>query len=191
MRRTIGWSVLAALVLAAAVPARAQDACTSQVMGKCQAAGGDMGACMRSHMSELMACRSGGAAAASPAEAEAKGVRGVREVCHKEIARYCRHAKGDEALKACLEKNGRKLSGSCKESALASAHRAAAEMHGSVTSAEAACRKDSARLCRGLTFHNGLGPCLKAHHDKVSPKCREAVMGARSMGRSYSHKYGG
>ena len=191
MGRILGFAALAAALAAAAVPARAQDACSGKVMGECRAQGGDMGACMRAHMNELMACRNGGAAPESPAVAEAKGVRGVREVCRKEIARYCRRAKGDEAVKACLEKNGAKLSGSCKESALASARRASRELHGSLAGVEAACKDDGARLCPGLTFKTGEGPCLKRHREQVSAKCRDAVMGAQGMGRSYSHRYGG
>ncbi len=191
MRRILGSrAALAAALVLAVVPARAQDACTAKVMGECQSGGGDMGACMRAHMSELMACRSGGAAV-SPDEAQAKGLRGVRAVCGKEISRYCRHAKGDAALKACLRKNSAKLGPSCKESALSSAHKAESELHGSMATVESACREDGARLCPGLTFRTGEGPCLKKHKDQVSAKCRDAVTGARGLGRSYSHRYGG
>ncbi|MDE2491714.1 MAG: hypothetical protein KGM24_12780 [Elusimicrobia bacterium] len=184
-----GAAVLAAALAAAAAPARAQggmDPCTGKVMAECRSAGGDLGACMRAHVPEIMACKNGGAA--SPAEAEHRGVSRVRELCGREIARYCKGAGSDAAVASCLKKHSAKLGPSCRESGVAAAHRAEKRLHGSLASAEKACRKDGERLCPGKTFRTGLGPCLKAHREKVSRGCRDAIMGARAMGEGYSRR---
>jgi hypothetical protein len=177
-------ALAAALAAAAGAPARAQggmDPCTGKVMAVCQAAGGDMGACMHAHMPELMACRTGGAA--SPAEAERRGVSGVRALCGREIARYCRRAKSDGAVEACLKEHASKLGPACRRSGALAARRAKKKLQGSLAALEKACRRDGERLCPGKTFRTGLGPCLKAHREKVSRGCRDAVMNAQATGR--------
>ncbi|HEX4047780.1 MAG TPA: hypothetical protein VH309_08100 [Elusimicrobiota bacterium] len=186
-----GAAALAAALAGWGTSARAQggaDPCTSKIMQECQSQGGDLGACMRGHMSELMACRNGGA---SPAEAQAKEMRGMRELCGKEIKKYCPKGGDDDALRACLQEHSNKLGHACRESGVASARRAKKELHATLDATEAACKRDGERLCPGKTFKTGLGPCLKAHRSRVSAKCRDAVMGAQNAEKEETQRFSG
>jgi hypothetical protein len=148
-----------AILLCAALPARADDACAGDRAKLCADAKGKAAMeCMKTHEAELSdACKQQRASVGEMREE-------VHKDCQADFQKLCGTTKGRERFQ-CLRQHHDELSQPCKDQ-LAKARELAEQIH-------PGCKPDVAKLC--ATVEPGEGriiACLQQHEADLTPACK-------------------
>jgi len=154
-----------ALLFAAAVAARGEDACTAAVARLCPASRGDLLllGCLRAHEAEI--------SRACPGDLDAVLAKAqeIGESCDGDVAKLCPNVQaGGGRVVACLQANESNLSQGCQA--------AFNEWRLMRMRLVAACAGDIGKFCRMVPEGGGrIFSCLKAHEGDLSSDCRTAM----------------
>jgi hypothetical protein len=160
---TIARVTLAALVLAAAGSARAEDACRADVEKLCAgipSGGGRTAACLKANADRVSpACK-------AQLASVAQKVKEVGEVCEGDVASYCADVKqGQGNVVRCLGANFYSLTPACQD-VVRGAREKLAEFKKS-------CGKDQKKFCKGIAPGQGrILACLKSKEAELAPACQ-------------------
>ena len=157
--------VLTALLGAAAVAARGEDACTAAVARLCPQSRGDLIllGCLRAHESEI--------SSACPGDLDAVMAKAqeIGQSCDSDVQTLCKGVPaGQGRVAACLQANESNLSTSCQA--------AFNEWRLMRMRLVAACSGDIGKFCQMVPEGGGrIYGCLKAHARDLSSDCRSAM----------------